>query len=397
MSARPPPDKAATGSNSAAQFATRCIHAGATTDAATGAVMPPIVTSSTFAWEAFGEPREHIYARSSNPTRNALERCVAELEGGARGLAFASGQAATAGVLDLLDAGSHVIAPLNFYGGTRRLFDEVRRRTADLDFSFVDRREPGNIEAALRPETRLIWIETPTNPLLHVVDISAITALARSRSILSCVDNTFATPCLQQPLLLGADLVMHSATKYLGGHSDVLGGIVVAADPELGRQLHLLRSASGAVLGPFDAYLLLRGIKTLALRMERHCANALAIARYLEGHARVARVYYPGLPSHPGHALAKRQMSAFGGVVCFEIQGEPGAVGEFMNRLQLFTIAESLGAVESLAGQPATMSHSSVPPAERRAMGIADNLIRLSVGIEGEADLLADISRALDS
>ena len=229
---------------------------------------------------------------------------MAELEGGARGLAFASGQAATAGVLDLLDAGSHVIAPLNFYGGTRRLFDEVRRRTADLDFSFVDMCEPGNVEAALRPETRLVWIETPTNPLLHIVDIAAITALARARSILSCVDNTFATPCLQQPLLLGADLVMHSATKYLGGHSDVLGGIVVAADPELGKQLHLLRSASGGVLGPFDAYLVLRGIKTLALRMERHCANALAIARYLEGHARVARVFYPGLPGHPGHALA---------------------------------------------------------------------------------------------
>ncbi|MCL4792399.1 MAG: PLP-dependent aspartate aminotransferase family protein, partial [Gammaproteobacteria bacterium] len=251
MSAKPPSDRSATGSQPVAQFATRCIHAGATTDAVTGAVMPPIVTSTTFAWEAFGEPREHIYTRSSNPTRDALERCMAELEGGARALAFASGQAATAGVLDLLDAGSHVIAPLNFYGGTRRLFDQVRRRTADLDFSFVDMCEPGNIEAALRPETRLVWIETPTNPLLHIVDIAAVTALARSRNILSCVDNTFATPCLQQPLRLGADLVMHSATKYLGGHSDVLGGVVVAADPELGRHLHLLRSASGGVLGPF--------------------------------------------------------------------------------------------------------------------------------------------------
>ena len=358
--------------------------------------MPPIVTSTTFAWEGFGQPREHIYTRSSNPTRDALERCVAELEGGARGLAFASGQAATAGVLDLLDAGSHVIAPLNFYGGTRRLFDEVRRRTGDLDFSFVDMCEPGNVEAALRPETRLIWIETPTNPLLHIVDVAAVTALARARNIPSCVDNTFATPCLQQPLRLGADLVMHSATKYLGGHSDVLGGIVVAADAELGKQLHQLRSASGGVLGPFDAYLVLRGIKTLALRMERHCANALAIAQFLNGHARVERVFYPGLPGHPGHALAKRQMSAFGGVICFEIQGGPGAVGEFLNRLQLFAIAESLGAVESLAGQPATMSHSSVPTAERRQMGIADNLIRLSVGIEAEADLLADVSQALE-
>ncbi|MCP5139290.1 MAG: PLP-dependent transferase [Chromatiales bacterium] len=396
MSAKPPSGKPGTGHAPARQLATRCIHGGATTDAATGAVMPPIVTSTTFAWEGFGQPREHIYTRSSNPTRDALERCVAELEGGARGLAFASGQAATAGVLDLLDAGSHVIAPLNFYGGTRRLFDEVRRRTGDLDFSFVDMCEPGNVEAALRPETRLIWIETPTNPLLHIVDVAAVTALARARNIPSCVDNTFATPCLQQPLRLGADLVMHSATKYLGGHSDVLGGIVVAADAELGKQLHQLRSASGGVLGPFDAYLVLRGIKTLALRMERHCANALAIAQFLNGHARVERVFYPGLPGHPGHALAKRQMSAFGGVVCFEIRGGPGAVGEFLNRLQLFAIAESLGAVESLAGQPATMSHSSVPTAERRQMGIADNLIRLSVGIEAEADLLADVSHALE-
>lgn len=397
MSRKPPSEPTGTGSQPAHELATRCIHAGATTDAVTGAVMPPIVTSTTFAWEAFGQPREHIYTRSSNPTRDALERCVAELEGGARGLAFASGQAASAGVLDLLDAGSHVVAPLNFYGGTRRLFDHVRRRTADLEFSFVDMCEPGNIEAVLRPDTRLVWIETPTNPLLDIVDITAVTALARARNILSCVDNTFATPCLQQPLQLGADLVMHSATKYLGGHSDVLGGIVVAADPELGKQLHQLRSASGGVLGPFDAYLVLRGIKTLALRMERHCANALAIARFLDGHARVERVFYPGLPGHPGHALAKRQMSAFGGVVCFEIQGGPGAVGDFLNRLQLFTIAESLGAVESLAGQPATMSHSSVPTDERRQMGIADNLIRLSVGIEAEADLLADISQALGS
>jgi len=378
------------------QFATKVIHAGQTTDAATGAVMPPIVTSTTFEWEALGQPREHVYTRSSNPTRDALERCVAELESGVRGLAYASGQAATAGVLDLLDAGSHVIAPLDFYGGTRRLFDQVRRRTSALDFSWVDMTDPSAVAAAVRPTTKLIWIETPTNPLLNVTDIAAIVALARRHKLLTCADNTFATPCYQRPLELGVDIVMHSATKYFGGHSDVLGGINVVAEPELGKQLHLLRSASGGVLGPFDAYLVLRGIKTLALRMERHGINALAVARYLEQHPRVSRVYYPGLPAHPQHALAKRQMAGnFGGIVCFEIKGDASAIGSFMNRLQVFTVAESLGAVESLAGQPATMSHSSVPAEERRSMGIADNLVRLSVGIEGLQDLLADLDQAL--
>ncbi len=378
-------------------FETRCIHAGHTTDPVSGAVMPPIVTSTTFGWEALGQPREHIYTRSSNPTRDALERCVAELESGVRGLAYASGQAATAGILDLLDAGSHVIAPLDFYGGTRRLFDQVRRRTGALQFSWVDMTDPARVAAAIRPATKLIWIETPTNPLLKVTDIAAVVAIARQHKVLTCVDNTFATPCFQRPLELGADIVMHSATKYLGGHSDVLGGVIVVADPDLGRQLHGLRSASGGVLGPFDAYLVLRGIKTLALRMERHAANALAVARYLEQHARVERVYYPGLPDHPQHALASRQMSGFGGVVCFEIRGDGRAVGSFLNRLRIFTVAESLGAVESLAGQPATMSHSSVPADERRAMGIADNLVRLSVGIEAEQDLLADVGQALSA
>ena len=374
------------------QFATKVIHAGQTSDAVTGAVMPPIVLSTTFEWEALGQPREHIYTRSSNPTRDSLERCVAELESGTRGLAYASGQAATAGILDLLDAGSHVIAPLDFYGGTRRLFDQVRRRTSDLDFTFVDMTEPARVAASVRPTTKLIWIETPTNPLLKITDIAAIVGIARQHSVLTCVDNTFATPCYQRPLELGVDIVMHSATKYLGGHSDVLGGINVVANAELGKELLKLRSASGGVLGPFDAYLVLRGIKTLALRMERHCTNALAVAQYLEKHPRVAQVYYPGLPAHPQHALARRQMGSFGGVVSFEIKG---AVGGFLNKLQVFTVAESLGAVESLAGQPATMSHSSVPADERNKMGIADNLVRLSVGIEGIQDLLADLDQAL--
>ncbi|MEO8223673.1 MAG: PLP-dependent aspartate aminotransferase family protein [Gammaproteobacteria bacterium] len=377
------------------RFATRVIHAGETTDSATGAVMPPIVTSTTFEWEALGQPREHIYTRSSNPTRDALERCVADLESGTRGLAYASGQAATAGILDLLDAGSHVIAPLDFYGGTRRLFDQVRRRVGALEFTYVDMTDPARVASAVRPGTKLIWIETPTNPLLKITDIPAIVAIARQHQVLTCVDNTFATPCFQRPLELGVDIVMHSATKYFGGHSDVLGGINVVADAELGKQLHQLRSASGGVLGPFDSYLVLRGIKTLALRMERHCANALAVAQHLETHAKVARVYYPGLPAHPQHALAQRQMGSFGGIVCFEIRGDAPTLGRFLNQLALFTVAESLGAVESLAGQPATMSHSSVPTDERRKMGITDNLVRLSVGIEGIEDLLADLDQAL--
>lgn len=376
-------------------FETRVIHAGNTTDAATGAVMPPIVTSTTFEWEGLGQPREHVYTRASNPTRNALERCVAELESGTRALAYASGQAATAGILDLLDAGSHVIAPLDFYGGTRRLFELVRSRTSGLELSFVDMSDPARVAAAVRPATKLIWIESPTNPLLKITDIAAVAEIARQHKVLSCVDNTFATPCTQRPLELGIDIVMHSATKYFGGHSDVLGGLVVVKDAELGQQLHLMRSASGGVLGPFDSYLVIRGIKTLALRMERHCANALSVAQFLAKHPAVARVYYPGLSDHPQHALAKRQQSAFGGVVCFEIKGDAGTVKSFMDRLKVFTVAESLGAVESLVGQPATMSHSSVPADVRREMGIKDTLVRLSIGIEGVDDLKADLDQAL--
>ncbi len=376
-------------------FATRCIHAGATTDPASGAVMPPIVTSTTFAYEGFGRSREHIYARSSNPTRDALERCVAELEGGIRGLAYASGQAATAGILDLLDAGDHVIAPLDFYGGSRRLLHEVRRRVAGLDIDFVDMRDASRVAAAMRPATKLVWVETPTNPLLGIVDIAAVVATAHAGGAWVCVDNTFATPCFQQPLAAGADIAMHSATKYLGGHSDVLGGICVAADEKLGRRLASLRAASGAVMGPFDAYLVLRGVKTLALRMQQHAANALAVARCLEGHPAVARVWYPGLESHPQHALARRLMRGFGGIVTLTLAGGAVAAGRFVGALRLFTLAESLGGVESLVGHPATMSHSSVPAHDRMAMGVGDDMVRLSVGIEDAADLVADVRRAL--
>jgi cystathionine gamma-lyase len=376
-------------------FATQCIHAGETADPVTGAVMPAIYTSTTFEYESFGQAKSHVYARASNPTRDALERCVAELEGGARALAYASGQAATAGVLDLLDAGSHVITPVDFYGGTRRLFHEVRRRVAGLEFTFVDMTDMANVAAAITPATRLIWVETPTNPLLNLVDLAAVAALGRERGILVAVDNTFATPALQRPLDYGCDIVMHSATKYFGGHSDVLGGLVVAREFELGKQLVSMRSASGGVMGPFDAYLVLRGTKTLALRMERHCANAMAVAQYLATHPAIEQVFYPGLPRHPQHALAQRQMGAFGGMVSFIVRGGRDAAARVLDRLQIFTLAESLGGVESLAGHPATMSHSSVPPADRVAMGIPDDMVRLSIGIEDERDLIADLAQAL--
>jgi cystathionine gamma-lyase len=374
---------------------TRCVHAGDTRDAATGAVMPPIHTSVTYAQEALGEHKGFVYTRSSNPTRDALERCLAELEGGARALAFASGMAATATVLELLDAGAHVIAPHDGYGGTYRLLTEVRPRSAGLAVSFVDCADLAAIDAAIRPQTRLLWLETPTNPLLRIHDLAGAAALARKHGILVAVDNTFATPVFQRPLAHGCDIVMHSATKYLGGHSDVLGGLLVAGTAELGARLHALRSMAGGVAGPFDSYLLLRGVKTLALRMERHAANAQSVANFLAAHPRVERVHYPGLASHPQHALARRQMDGFGGMVSFEIEGGAEAARRFLERLAVFTLAESLGGVESLAGYPATMSHVSMPAERRRAAGITDGLVRLSVGIEDAVDLLDDLAQAL--
>ena len=373
-------------------FSTLCIHAGHTEDPATGAVMPPIHTSSTFRQRPFGEPGEYTYSRIANPTRDALERCVAELESGERGIAYASGMAAIAGVLDLLDAGSHVVAPLDLYGGSLRLFSEVRTRTSNLKFDFVDFCDPAAVAAAVRPDTRLLWIETPTNPLLKIVDITAIVNIARDCGALVAVDNTFATPCLQRPLELGCDIVMHSTTKYFGGHSDVIGGLNIVRNRALAEQLVSLRSASGSMAGPFDAYLVLRGIKTLALRMERHQANALAIANWLVGRAGVGAVHYPGLDSHPQHELARRQMTGFGGMLAFELQGD---LPRFMDALQLITVAESLGGVESLAGHPATMSHSGLSKQQRAAVGISDQLVRLSVGIEAVADLQADLEQAL--
>lgn len=377
------------------KLATRCIHAGDTVDSATGAVMPPIVTSTTFKQTAFGEPGNYIYSRVANPTRDALERCVAELESGVRGLAFSSGMAATATVLELLDNGAHVIAPSDIYGGTLRLFGEVRTRTSGLEFSFVNFCDLAEVESAIRPNTRLFWMETPTNPLLKILDLAAAVEIARRHNILVAVDNTFATPCFQRPLEFGCDIVMHSTTKYLGGHSDALGGLTVVADEELGKKMLSMRSAAGGVAGPFDAYLTLRGVKTLALRMERHASNTMAMARWLEGQDKVEHVYFPGLESHPQHELASRQMDAFGGIVTFRLRGDLGAVGQFMNHLEVFTLAESLGGVESLVGHPASMSHSHLSPEKRLALGIPDNLIRLSSGIEDIDDLLTDLENAL--
>ncbi len=375
--------------------ATLCIHAGDTQDPATGAVMPPIHTSVTFARPDPDSQQAYIYSRAGNPTRDALERCLAELEGGARALAFASGMAATATVLELLDAGAHLIAPFDGYGGTFRIMSEVRPRSAGLKVSFVDCCDLGAIERAIRPETRMLWLETPTNPLLRIQDLSGAVAIARRHGILTVADNTFATPVLQRPLEHGCDIVMHSATKYLGGHSDVLGGFLVTASAELGARLHALRSVAGGVASPFDSYLILRGIKTLALRMERHVTNAAAVAACLAAHPRVKQVHFPGLPQHPQHELAQRQMRGCGGMVSFEIAGGAAAARAFLGRLEIFTLAESLGGVESLAGYPYTMSHSAMPASQRLAAGIGEDLLRLSIGIEDAADLVADVEQAL--
>ncbi len=380
----------------ALSLATLAIHGGQRPDPSTGAVMPPIYATSTYAQSSPGEHQGFEYSRTHNPTRFAYERCVAALEGGSRGFAFASGMAATATVLELLDAGSHVIAMDDVYGGTYRLFERVRRRTAGLQVSWVDLSDPAAFEAAIRPDTRMVWIETPTNPMLKLVDIARIAEIARKHGLLVLVDNTFASPILQRPLDLGAHLVLHSATKYLNGHSDMVGGMVVAGDDvELGEQLAFLQNSAGAVQGPFDSFLALRGLKTLPLRMRAHCENAQAIAEFLAGHDAVERVIYPGLASHPQHDLAKRQMSGFGGIVSVRIKGGYEAAKRFCERTELFTLAESLGGVESLVNHPAVMTHASVPVERRAALGIGDDLVRLSVGVEDVDDLLADIVSAL--
>jgi cystathionine gamma-lyase len=378
------------------RFSTRCIHAGQSPDPSTGAVMPPIYTTSTYAQESPGVHKGYEYSRTSNPTRGAWERCIADLESGVRGFAFASGMAATSTLLELLDSGSHIVAMDDLYGGTFRLFERVRRRSANLEVTFTDLAQPEALVAAVRPQTRMIWIETPTNPMLRLADIAQIAQFARPRGILTVVDNTFASPWTQRPLELGADIVMHSATKYLNGHSDMIGGIAVTADAALAEKIGFLQNAIGAVSGPFDSFLALRGLKTLALRMRQASESALRIAGWLEQHPRVTRVLYPGLASHPQHELAKRQMrNGFSGIVTFFIAGGLPAARAFLERCRLFTIAESLGGVESLVDHPGLMTHSSVPPEKRTALGIDDSLIRLSVGIEDVEDLIADLQQAL--
>ena len=375
---------------------TLAIHGGQSPDPSTGAVMPPIYATSTYAQSSPGVHQGFEYSRTHNPTRFAYERCAAALEGGSRGFAFASGLAATSTLLELLDSGDHVIAMDDLYGGSYRLFERVRRRSAGLSFSFVDLTDPAQFEAAITPKARLVWIETPTNPLLKIVDIAAIAAIAKQHGLLVAVDNTFASPILQRPLEHGADIVMHSATKYLNGHSDMVGGMLVVGDnAELGEQLAFLQNSVGAVQGPFDSFLALRGLKTLHLRMQAHCGNAQALAEWLQSHPAIEDVIYPGLAAHPHHALAKRQMDGFGGMLSVRVKGGLDAAKRFCERLELFTLAESLGGVESLVNHPAIMTHASIPPARRAELGIGDELVRLSVGIETLDDLRADIDHAL--
>lgn len=378
------------------RFSTRCIHAGQTPDPSTGAVMPPIYTTSTYAQSSPGVHQGYDYSRTSNPTRSAWERCIADLESGVRGFAFASGMAATGTVIELLDAGSHIVAMDDLYGGTFRLFERVRRRTANLDITFADLSDPSALAAAVRPDTKMIWIETPTNPTLRLVDIAQVAEFARKRGILTVVDNTFASPWIQRPLELGADIVVHSATKYLNGHSDMVGGVAVAASEELADKIGFLQNAVGAISGPFDSFLALRGLKTLALRMRQASESSLQLAGWLEKHPNVTRVLYPGLESHPQHALAKRQMqNGFSGIVTLFVKGGLDETRQFLERLQIFTIAESLGGVESLVDHPGLMTHASIPAETRKALGIDDSLVRLSVGIEDVEDLRADLQAAL--
>jgi cystathionine gamma-lyase len=377
-------------------FSTRAIHGGQSHDPTTGAVMVPIYATSTYGQQSPGVHKGFEYARSQNPTRFAFERAVADLESGAAGFAFASGLAAIGTIFELLDSGAHIVATDDIYGGTFRLLERVRRRSAALQVSFVDFTDLGAVEAAILPQTKMLWVETPTNPLLRVVDLEGVAALAKRKGVLAVADNTFASPYIQRPLELGFDIVVHSTTKYLNGHSDMVGGVaVVGDDRDLIDRLKFLQNAIGAISGPFDSFLALRGIKTLALRMERHSQNGRKIARWLEDHRDVRRVIYPGLESHPQHQVAKAQMHAFGGMITLELDRDLAGTRRFLERTRLFTLAESLGGVESLIEHPALMTHGSIPPAKRAEIGISDSLVRLSAGIEDSDDLIADLEQAL--
>jgi cystathionine gamma-lyase len=380
-------------------LSTRVIHGGQFPDPTTGAVMPPIYATSTFVQESPGVHKGLDYGRSHNPTRWALERCVADLEGGSQAFAFASGLAAISTVLELADSGSHIIAGDDMYGGTYRLFERVRRRSAGHDFTYVDLTDPDALIAALRPETRMVWLESPTNPMLKLADLAAIAKICRARGIITVCDNTFASPIVQRPLEFGIDIVVHSTTKYMNGHSDIIGGIaVVGNEPhqaEWKEQLGFLQNSVGAIQGPFDSFLVLRGIKTLALRLERHCTSALELAQWLEREPKVSKVFYPGLESHPQHALARRQMNGFGGIISIQLDTDMAGARRFLERCEVFTLAESLGGVESLIEHPALMTHATIPPAQRALLGISDGLIRLSVGVEHVGDLRDDLASAL--
>jgi cystathionine gamma-lyase len=379
------------------RLATRAIHAGQQPDPSTGAIMTPIFATSTYVQRSPGDHQGWEYSRSHNPTRSAYEQCMADLESGSRGYAFASGMAATATVLELLDSGDHVVAIDDLYGGSFRLFNNVRGRSAGLQFTFTGMENDAALKAAIRPETRMIWLETPTNPMLKVVDIAAVAAVAHEHGALLVVDNTFASPVLQRPLELGADIVVHSATKYLNGHSDMVGGIaVVGGNTELAQKLWYLQNSVGGIQGPFDSFLAMRGLKTLVLRMNAHCRNALQIARWLEQHPKVERTIYPGLESHPQHALAMSQMAGMGGgIISIDLKGGLPAAKKMLEGCHLFSLAESLGGVESLINHPAIMTHASVPPEKRAAIGITDSLVRLSVGVEDVDDLIAELDSVL--
>lgn len=375
-------------------FATQCIHAGQYPDPSTGAVSVPIYANSTFAQSAPGEHQGYVYGRGHNPTRHAFERALGALEGGMPAFAFGSGLAAMGAILDLLPANSHMIACDDLYGGSYRLFERVRKAATGLTVTYVDMSDVRNIEAALQPNTRMIWAETPTNPMLKIIDLEAVARIARAKNILTVADNTFATPRVQQPLSLGIDIVVHSITKYIGGHSDLIGGAVIVNDKERWEQLKFIQNATGGILGPFESFLALRGLKTLDVRMERHCKGAMEIAAWLKAHPMVEKVYYPGLAEHAGHDIAKRQMKSFGGMVTAVVKGDLQSVSAMLSACRIFTLAESLGGVESLIEHPAIMTHASIPAEQRKALGIDDGLIRLSVGIESLDDIKADLEQA---
>src|ERR1700674_2318755 len=379
-------------------IATRVIHAGQAPDPSTGAIMTPIYQTSTYVQQSPGRHKGYDYSRSINPTRSAYERCIADLEGGTRGWAFASGLAGMATVLDGLDSGSHLIVSDDLYGGTFRLFERVRRRSANLDFTFIDMTDATAVEKAMRPNTRMVWVETPSNPLLKLIDLEAVAEIARAHDAISVSDNTFASPWIQRPIEFGFDMVIHSATKYLNGHSDMVGGvIVVGKNKELGDQIAFLQNAVGAIAGPFDSFLVMRSLKTLALRMERHCANALEIARWLEEQPQVKSVSYPGLKSHPQHDLAGTQRGGFGGMVTIVLNTDLAGTRRFLENTHLFALAESLGGVESLINHPALMTHASVPKDQREKLGVTDSLVRISVGVEDLRDLTEDLRTALEA